>query len=431
MYGMDMRQYIRERLDSLKSVKEKDMLRDILEEIFIPLYNHTEAQYDRLEARIKNEMPLITDSYVIWNTLMPRGSANGGCPYMFPMLDEDLQLPEIEMDGLIDRLNNEGAIRLDSVFVEADYLVCREMENNSREIFNGVLKTDGDEFKIGIRLKLSKRYSRCIENLYKLFVANGIPWQTVNSPYIFKMFDVMLVRINPNVKNKSTYCGYTASFGNYDKHIRKEVVPVWNVSKLTLKSEDFPLAALDKVNYEYAFDLSEQGAEHGYLADYRNTDIAAVRREENTLIVTSPAKKGLNWEIYKIAKRKDYATDSFQYDLMNNAQDDNFATRMIAHYGTVIKSNAELHRLLASYDVSEYIVLDSVQVVQNMVGGQTYEVNHFIKDEIRDHSVSKSLLMKFKPVKRNSYILRDLMSFLVSQTQAIYPEFNCVGALLI
>jgi hypothetical protein len=61
-----------------------------------------------LESRIKDEMPLIADSYVIWNTLMPRESAAGSSPYMFPMLDEDLQMPEIQMDGLSDRLRKEG-----------------------------------------------------------------------------------------------------------------------------------------------------------------------------------------------------------------------------------------------------------------------------------------------------------------------------------
>ena len=435
MHGMDIKQYISQRLSEMKSLHEKDILRNIMEDIFIPLHNHTETQYDQLETRVKNEMPLIAESFVIWNTIMPRENALGN-QYIFPMLDEDLKMPEIEMSGLLDRLRQEGGVRLDSVFVQADYLVCREMENN-KEILNGILKVQGDNFQIGIRLKPSIRYIQCIENLYKLFVANSIPWQTVNSPYVFKMFDVVMVRIDVNEQNLAKYkklnslaTDYTVDCGKYEQYIRKSTIPVWNVSKQLLKSEDFPLAALDKVNYEYVFDLTEQGVEHGYLADYRNTDIVAVRREESTLIVTSSSKTGVKWFIYKIAKRKQYTTDIFKYDLMNNAQTDSFTARMMAYYGTIIKSNAELHRILASYDASEYITLDSIQVISGVIDGETYEVNRFIKDEIRDQTVSKSLLMKFKPIKRNSYILRDVMSFLVSQTQIIYPEFNCVGVLI-
>lgn len=255
MHGMDMREYVTQQLNNMDSVQEKDMLRDILEQIFIPLYNHTEEQYDKLETRIKDEMPLITSSYVVWNTLMNRSNAKGGCPYMFPMLNKDLQMPEIEVGELLDKLREEGEIRLDSVFVQADYLECREIEN-SREIYNGTIKVHNDEIQVGIRLKLSKRYTKCIENLYKLFIANGIPWQTVNSPYIFKMFDVMMVRVNADnlekyaTKESPLVSSYSVSFGKHDQYLHKGIIPVWNVTMLNLKSEDFPLAALDKVNYE-------------------------------------------------------------------------------------------------------------------------------------------------------------------------------------
>ena len=427
---MDMREYIAGRLDEMKSVTEKDMLRDVMEDIFIPMYNHVEAQYARLESRVREEMPLQASSYTIWSTLMERENADGGCPYLFPMREEDLHRPEIDMTGIQERLRSEREIRLDTIFLQADYLVCREIED-SRETFDGTLKTENGDFRVGIRLRLSKRYPVCVENLYRLFITNNIPWQTVNSPYMFKMFDVMLVRIDLNGKEAAgAVTGYEASFGKHDGYIKRGLVPVWNICRLRIKSEDFPLAALDKVNYEYMFDLSDEGAENGYLADYGSADISAVRREENALIVTSPLQKGLVWDMYKIIKRKDYVTDYFPYELMNNAQEDSFAARMVAYYGTVIKTNAELQRLLAAYDVADYIKLDSVQVVSGAIVGETYDVNNFLKDEIRDLAVSKSLLLKFRPLKRNSYILRDVMSFLVSQVQIIYPEFHCVGVLV-
>jgi len=42
---MDMHQYISQRLGGMKSVMEKDMLRDVMEDIFIPMYNHMEKEY--------------------------------------------------------------------------------------------------------------------------------------------------------------------------------------------------------------------------------------------------------------------------------------------------------------------------------------------------------------------------------------------------
>jgi len=427
---MDMRRYISQTLDSMKTITQKDMLRDIMENIFIPLYDHTEDHYAKLEHRVKDELPFITEPYVIWTTLLERENANGGCPYLFPMLSEDLHRPEIDLKDLGERLKNEREIRLDTVFVQADYFLCKEIEDN-REIFEGTLKCEGGDLRIGVRLRLSKRYSSCIQQLYKLFMFNGIPWQTVNTAYTFKMFDVMLVRIDLEGKElEGVANSYRATYGKYDKYMKQELVPVWNISRLRIESEDFPLAALDKVNYEYVFDLEQEGAEHGYLADWDSADISAVRKEQNTLIVTSPQQKKLAWDMYKIVRRIDYATDFFSYELLNNAREDDFSARMVAYYGTVIKTSAELRRLLEGYEASKHFRFESLQVVQGEIAGDTYEVNNFLKDEVRDIAVSKSLLLRFKPLKQESYILRDLMSFLVSQVQLVYPEFHCVGVLI-
>jgi hypothetical protein len=263
-----------------------------------------------------------------------------------------------------------------------------------------------------------------------MFISNGIPWQTVNAPHLFKMFDVMLVRAEPEGTEAGTASGYKVSYGKLAGNVKLGLVPVWNICRLRIKSDDFPLAAIDKVNYEYEFDLGKEGPDNGYLADYGSADISAVRREKDTMIVTTPSPKGIVWEMCKVVKRRDYVTDYFPCELMDNAQDDSFAARMVSFYGTVIKTNAELHRILASYSVSGYVELVSVQVVSGFADGETYEVNNFLRDEIRDLAVSKSLLLKFRPLKRDSYLLRDAMSFLVSQAQMVYPEFHCVGVLV-
>jgi len=427
---MDMRKYISDRLGSMKSTAEKDMLRDVMENIFIPLYDHVEDQYARLETRVRDEFPFITDPYVVWGTLMERERANGGCPYLFPMLDDDLLAPEIEMADLAQRLKAEREIRLDTVFAQADHFVCKEIEDK-REILEGTLSSEDGEFKIGVRLQLSKRYSACVQRLYKLFLSNCIPWQTLNIPYTFKMFDVMLVRIDMADKEvEGVANGYRVTYGEHERYVKRGLIPVWNVCKLRIQSEDFPLAALDKVNYEYVFDLEQEGAEHGYLADWDSADISAVRREENTLIVTSPEQKSLAWDMYKIVRRKDYATVYFDHEIVSNAQADSFAARMIAHYGTVIKTSAELRRMLEGYEASKYLSFESAQIVWGEIPGESYEVNSFLKDEVRDVAVSKSLLLRFKPLKCEPYLLRDLMSFLVSQVQLVYPEFHCVGVLV-
>jgi len=415
----------------MRSHGEKDMLRDIMEDIFIPMYEHMELRYSQLESRVYEQMPHIPSTYVTWGTLMEHESLSGGHPYLFPVLDEDLQEPKISLSNITQRLRDEREVRIGSVFIEADYLICKKIAD-SRQIFEGNLHTDnGKNFRIGVRLHLSERYSACVRNLYRVFVSNGVPWQTLNFPYIFKMFDVMLTRISVGEDSVSGISsGYEADFEQYAGHIKNGLVPAWNIQKLRIKGDDFPLAAIDKINYEHVFELGEDGSVHGYLVDFESSDISNVRIQQNSLIVTSPMQKGLIWDMYKIIKRKDYITDYFRYEPMSNEQADSFAARMTTYYGTTIKTNAELHRLLESYDISKYVNFLSAQVVSGDVMGETYEVNDFLIDEIRDLSMNKSLLLRFSPLSRDSYILRDLISFLVSQVQLIYPEFHCVGVLV-
>ena len=427
---IDMRQYIAKTLDGMTSITEKDMLRDVMENIFLPLYDHVDSELNKIERRVKEQLPLVISEYAVWTTLLERGNAYGGSPYLFPMLSEDLHKPSIELSGLKDSLRDGKEIRLDTVFIQADYLECKEIADN-REIYEGTLKYGEGNYRIGVRLRQSKRYAAAVENLYKLFIANSIPWQTINAPYMFKMFDVILARIDiDDEASAGSASDYTADFGKHSDKVKYGLVPVWNIQKLTMKSEDIPLATINKVNYEYVFDLSEEGTEHGYLADYHNTEIVSVRRENDTMTVTTPMPKGIVWSMYKVKKRTYFETENFRYELMNNALDDSFAARMIAHYGTMVKTNAELQRLLEGYDVARYIRLESFQVIHGETTGETYEVNSFLTDEIRDIAISKTLLLKFRPTKPGSYILRDMMSFLTSQVQLIYPEFKCVGVLV-
>jgi len=427
---MDMREYISQKLNDMQSTTEKDILREVMENIFIPLYDHVEGQYSELERRVKDEMSLNANLFAIWTTIVERDQADGGCPYMFPMIEPDIDKPSLDLSRILTRLRAEQEVCLDTVFIEADYLVCKKMID-SKEILTGTIEAENMRCSIGVRLRPAKRYMSCIENLYRLFISNAIPWQTVYSPYLFKMFDVMLVRMEANVDDTTgTMRKYEVNYGPNDKYVKKGFVPVWNVQKKRIKSDDFPLAALDKVNYEYVFELAEEGAENGYLADYASADISVVRREKNALIVTSPAPKGLEWEMHKIVKKQDYVTDHFTYELKNNLQGDSFTAKMVSRYGAMIKTKAELVRLLNAYDASRFIELDSFQVLSGAAASETYEVNTFLTDEVRDLAVSKSLLLRFKPLKRNSYLARDAMSFLASQVQLVYPEFHCVGVLV-
>lgn len=52
-----------------------------------------------------------------------------------------------------------------------------------------------------------------------------------------------------------------------------------------------------------------------------------------------------------------------------------------------------------------------------------------MEDEIRDGTAEKKLVFTFKSKKMEEWLLRDLISFIVSEIQEIYPEYHCCGIL--
>ena len=57
-------------------------------------------------------------------------------------------------------------------------------------------------------------------------------------------------------------------------------------------------------------------------------------------------------------------------------------------------------------------------------------MNGFILDEIRDRDYEKRLVLLFRKKSALSFLLRDIMSFLVSEVQLMYGEYMCEGRLL-
>ena len=61
---------------------------------------------------------------------------------------------------------------------------------------------------------------------------------------------------------------------------------------------------------------------------------------------------------------------------------------------------------------------------------ETYSMNDFILDEIREGEYRKCLILLFRRKGTQTFLLRDIMSFLVSEVQLMYGEYMCEGRLL-
>ncbi|MCL2337241.1 MAG: hypothetical protein FWC60_07455 [Firmicutes bacterium] len=433
MKDFRMKDYVIRKLNEMHNPEDKRILQEIMNDVFLPLYAAGEEKYAQLEQRVREELPLPRKQYDIYTTLLERGRSDGSHPYLRPMLDGDTRLPAITLPEIQRNLVQNQECCLYSVFYAGDYLLYKQQAENNR-IYPGLIKTGQGNIAAGFKLKESRRYIDCVEKLYQIFLANQVPWVTINAPYIYKFFDVCLIKMEDMEQSDNSNADepveIQVSFAENEDKIRPNLIPVWNITRYQVRGDKFALPARDKTNYDHKFNLSKLGLGNGYLVDRDTADIQAVRREEDNIIVTSPVEQGLEWDLYVIIKKHDLVTEQHPYPLMSNVQTDSFAGRLLAYYGAVVKTKLELMRLFNSFSAAAYLAFDSLQLIEGTIPGESYEMNPFIKDEIRPADGKKTMLLSFTPLDRDNYLNRDLMSFLVSQVQLIYPEYNCVGKLL-
>ena len=61
---------------------------------------------------------------------------------------------------------------------------------------------------------------------------------------------------------------------------------------------------------------------------------------------------------------------------------------------------------------------------------QTYPMDDFILDELRTEKAGTSMTLTFSSRRPDHFLTLDIMSFLVSQVQSLFPEYICQGKLV-
>jgi hypothetical protein len=347
------------------------------------------------------------------------------------MIQKEMIEPVFNTKELADALGDNEQPIIGTIFYEADSIKCRQLDFSTR-IYDGAIEVGSKRYPFKCCLRPTKRYMELVEKLYNIFLQNDMPWTTINCSYLNKFFDIRIVSM-PEVPPPRTTIKFEQihiSFEQYDRSIRHGIIPVWNIDIHHVKGDDFPVPALDNINYEYRFDTSKLGSENGFLVDYNSAYILSVRRENDNIIAVSPQQRDLIWDIYRFRKQQDRAVDTYQYPVLSNARRDSFSARLTAMYGVQIKTKAELRGLISSFEASRNIELRTITFAGEKFSGETYSMNQFIKDELRDPEYRKTLVLGFGARSRDYFLTRDNISFLTSQIQMVFPEYNCVGTIV-
>jgi hypothetical protein len=424
-----MREYIGKRLAEIESTEERALLKAALTDVFLPLYDETEAKYAALEARIRAELPLVYDAFTVYSTVLPRGQIDKKHAYLSPMAPEEVEAPALQTaDILRETQEKDGQPVAETVFVEADYLRCLQIIRDKR-ILEGSLVADNQKFRCRFRLEPASRYMDKVEALYNTFLKNDVPWTTINSAYLGKFFDARIISVDGELPGKAEIQSVAIDYAGYADYVKHNMAPVWNVDISQVKGEEFPEPVEENINYRCELDIAKLGAGNAYLADHNSGFILSARREGNKYVIMSPQKHSAMWNLYRLRPKRDTGVDIYPYPVLSNKRLDTFSSRLKLKYMAHVATPAAIRTLLLSLEPSEYLEFVGHSMAADKPSGDTYNMNPFIRDELSGAGSRNTLLLSFREKRRGFFLNRDLLSFLVSEVQAAYPEYRCIGAL--
>ncbi|GLC81731.1 hypothetical protein [Lacrimispora brassicae] len=424
-----MKQMIRNEIQSISSLEERIILKELMEGVFLSLYGTNEQMYQRLEDRVMNDLAYDVNQYLIKTGLVERKFLDPTHHFMTVIQEQDWKEREITVKDVRQEIAEDGRCFLGTVFLKCDYLDIQNLMKNHHQAL-GTIRTDQD-YEVSFSLEQNKSYLEKVEQFYHLFIKNGIPWQTVNCPYLFKMVDVYAVQIPTMCQEKEMIQSFHVDLGKLTSSVCYDLIPIWNVWHFKLDSVGFPLACKDHKSYEHEISIADYGEEFVYMVE-GTLGITGVRQNGKKIMLISPKEKSQEWNVYSIRNGEEGKISKYTYPAMGNLRVDGFAERFQRKNGQVVKTKTELERVILGFNLEDYLeylgckILDGSELLT-----ETYSMNPFLKDEIREDKRNKQLLLIFKPndAGKASWLLRDLMSFVVSEVQELYPEYECGGKL--
>ena len=422
---------IYEKLNEIKDLNDRILLKKIMNSVFEELEEYSKNKLNGIEKRVFNEVPYIKEKYNIYSTIVKKDKFDITDEFLFPMILEDTEDKIYDTKVILEALEAKENKKLFKIFLKCDYLIFKEFINKNFNI-KGVIKTDKKVYEADFKVVENNEYKNKVEKLYRSFINSNIAWTTINNPYIHKIADVVLTGCEGNIQDDENIIGIEVDFGEYREYVEYDMVPLWNIKELSLKCSGFPMPCIDKVGYEHDISIEKEEKNNGYLIGRENPNINWVMFTKKSIIIYTNTQEPIEWNLWSIVSWAKNANKKYEYELMTNEVNIDFSNKLAFDKSYTIKTKAELARIINSFKASKYLRFNDIELKEILIEEQkqTYEVNDFIIDEIREDNIKKTLILYFEPVNKENYLNKDILSFLVSEVQFIYPEYKCEGRLI-
>ena len=419
-YPFDFERYIEERLREIDELDERKFVKKLLLEGLGKVIQCTEAKYQQLERRVYEELEITDNQYEAVLTIVKKNHYDPTNGTLFPVNDEDL-----DERILREKLSDGSRHWLGSIFLEdAD---DRQREFQDRKSFSGTL-VQGEESKaVVFEIEPAMRYRDVMGGLYQVFQDNHIPWDTINTGYLDKFYDVF---VNSEGAAACNLEEAEIDFGEFKEEIRYGLIPLWNMEWVTFDSADFMIPCINGIYYEHEFSLVDKDEKDGYLIK-ANEDILEIRRERKKIVIKSLEETFENWKALHIIQKETVRSLDYNAPLLTNRKRDSFIRRYAENSRIRLMTKIDLFRRIMEIDVRDYIEVVAYEICENARDFLSLDsMNWFVRDELFPMESRKVLLLKFNERQPGHYLNSSMVRFVISQMQLEISEYRCVGVIV-
>lgn len=437
--GLDMEAYIDKRMLEIADLQERVAYKEIVGSMIKRVYDYARTSYQELERKILAECSSDRSDYAVYMTLTDQAHYDPTDPFMHPVLEDSVTEKKILCGDVVKALREKTPLKLYTVFLQVRASqICRLLSR--QRIFSGIVRTGGREYRAEFILKRNEAYLEKIEELYYIFEANCQSWTTVCGAYLMKLLDVYLYSAAdlPEDMGKADkdmeIDEIKVDLAEFAESVVYDVVPLWNLEEHSQETSIYPEPCIDKTNYEHRIfsHMLEPGC--AYLVMDTGAEITNIRRLDGDLIITCPVEKPVEWRLYRVSwPDPGRYQNRYAYPVLSNGCKESFTADITEMYRRSIKTKAEMARLIESYPYTDRIAFVDHRLTDREPEGwrdSNYNMDGFVEDEIRTGDGRWFLIVRFRAQDHEDYLNEDIMSFLVTQVQKIFPEYKCIGELI-
>lgn len=417
----DLADYMAKRALELEDLDDRRFYKTVTEKMMLELFEHLQKEQLRLEERVFSSLKSEQSAYVIYTGITDRAHYDASDTFLTPICAEDVEpLPVLAKDAF----DAETPMPVDTVFLRHN---AQEAKRFAPQTYSGTVTTDKGTFQASFRVLPSRRYLEQIEQLYHVFLSNHIPWTTVCGVYLYKMFDVYLSHAEGwDGGTDEVIQSAEVDFGAYAPFVEREMIPLWNLSPVEKHTSAYPTPCGDHIHYEHIVFAHRLRPGCRYLIRNAPPSLQGTRYMDGDLYITCSYPRPAAWKLFQFNPKPERMT--YAEPVFTNQTRKSFASDLSDCYRRSVKTKGELRRVMESYGYGDYAAFQDAELAGKApVSAQTYDMDAFVTDEFRKNGERETLLLRFLSKDAGNYLNMDIMSFLVTQAQKLFPEYDCKG----